>query len=100
DGQILNISPHHTAAGAQARPADVLGGMNLHDIESIEVCKDALTTGIYGAMGGNGVIKITTKSGKGPGKITYHNRMDMARFPKRLAMLNSGDYMQYINEAR
>lgn len=100
DGQVLNTSPDYTAAGHQARPADILGGMNLHDIETIEVFKDALTTGIYGAMGGNGVIKITTKSGKGPGKITYHNRMDMASQPKRLTVLNSGDYMQYMNEAR
>ena len=39
--------------------------LNPHDIESIEVLKDASATAIYGAAGANGVIMITTKHGKG-----------------------------------
>jgi TonB-dependent SusC/RagA subfamily outer membrane receptor len=38
--------------------------LNPNDIESIDVLKDASATAIYGSRGANGVIIITTKSGK------------------------------------
>ena len=44
--------------------ADYLGSMNMDDVESIEVLKDAASSAIYGSRGGNGVIMITTKQGK------------------------------------
>jgi|SRR5690554_6627872 TonB-dependent SusC/RagA subfamily outer membrane receptor len=47
----------------QPGPGGALSGINVWDIESIEVLKDAGTTAIYGARGGNGVIIITTKHG-------------------------------------
>jgi TonB-dependent SusC/RagA subfamily outer membrane receptor len=43
---------------------NVLATMNANDIESITVLKDAAATSIYGSRGANGVIVITTKSGK------------------------------------
>ena len=43
---------------------NVLATMNSNDIESISVLKDAAATAIYGARGANGVIVITTKSGR------------------------------------
>lgn len=43
---------------------NVLATMNANDIESITVLKDAAATAIYGSRGANGVIVITTKSGK------------------------------------
>jgi TonB-dependent SusC/RagA subfamily outer membrane receptor len=42
-------------------PGGALVGINPHDIESIQVLKDAADTAIYGIRGGNGVIVITTK---------------------------------------
>ena len=46
--------------------------LNPDDIASIEVLKDASSTAIYGSRGANGVIMITTKSGKeGKTKISY-----------------------------
>lgn len=45
-------------------PGGALTGINVWDIESIEVLKDAGTTAIYGARGGNGVILVTTKRGR------------------------------------
>lgn len=46
--------------------------INVHDIESIEVMKDASSAAIYGSQGANGVILITTKRGKaGTTKIAY-----------------------------
>lgn len=41
-----------------------LGNINTYDIESIEVLKDAASSAIYGSMGANGVIMVTTKRGK------------------------------------
>src|SRR5690606_16418575 len=44
-----------------------LDNINPNDIESIEVLKDAASAAIYGSRGSNGVVLVTTKSGK-PGK--------------------------------
>lgn len=44
--------------------SDYLGSIDMNDVESIEVLKDAASAAIYGSRGGNGVIMITTKSGK------------------------------------
>ena len=46
--------------------------INASDIESIEVLKDASATAIYGSRAANGVILITTKSGKGSGKTSLN----------------------------
>lgn len=46
--------------------------VNLNDVASIEVLKDASATALYGSRGSNGVVVITTKKGKkGEGQITY-----------------------------
>lgn len=44
-------------------PFNILGYLNVHDIDKIEVLKDVSATAIYGAKGANGVILITTKAG-------------------------------------
>ena len=50
---------------------NVMSSINPNDIESISVLKDAASTAIYGSRGANGVILVTTKSGKsGKPKIT------------------------------
>lgn len=52
--------------------SDFLGKLNMNDIESFEVLKDAASAAIYGSEGANGVILITTKSGKeGKTKFSY-----------------------------
>jgi len=43
---------------------DYLGSLDMNDVESFEILKDAASASIYGARGGNGVIMITTKRGK------------------------------------
>ena len=45
----------------QAGPDGSLSGINVYDIESIEVLKDAVSTAMYGGRGANGVIVIKTK---------------------------------------
>ncbi len=52
--------------------ADFLGNLDMNDIESFEVLKDAASAAIYGSEGSNGVIMITTKSGQaGKSKFSY-----------------------------
>ncbi|MFC2116775.1 SusC/RagA family TonB-linked outer membrane protein [Bacteroidota bacterium] len=50
--------------------SDFLGSIDMSDIESVEVLKDAASAAIYGSRGGNGVIMLTTKKGT-PGKTTF-----------------------------
>ncbi len=50
-----------------------LATLNANDIESIDVLKDASSTAIYGSAGANGVIIVTTKSGKeGKAKVNFN----------------------------
>lgn len=60
NGGSFNINPS----------TNVLSTLNSNDIESISVLKDAAATSIYGSRGANGVIIITTKSGRS-GKTQY-----------------------------
>lgn len=65
DGMPVNSGPVNSInqfiAGTGTDP---LSGLNLSNIESIEILKDADATAIYGSRGANGVILITTKGGK------------------------------------
>ena len=52
--------------------SEFLGNLDMNDVESFEVLKDAASAAIYGSEGANGVIMITTKSGKaGKTKFSY-----------------------------
>jgi TonB-linked SusC/RagA family outer membrane protein len=61
NGGGFNINPR----------TNVLANLNAYDIESVTILKDAAATSIYGSRGGNGVIIITTKSGKN-GKTQFN----------------------------
>src|SRR5574344_2687833 len=69
-------------------------------IESMEVLKDAASAAIYGAEAGNGVILITTKSGKkGIGKVHFSSQFSVSSLAHRTKVLNAADYIQYEKEA-
>lgn len=54
--------------------SDFLGSLNMNDVESFEVLKDAASSSIYGSKGSNGIIMITLKSGiEGKTKINYNS---------------------------
>lgn len=64
------------------------------DIESIQVLKDAASTSIYGARGSNGVVIITTKSGKtGKTTISYKYNMTISNIGKLYDMASAKDYL-------
>ncbi len=78
-----------------------LNEINIEDIESFSVLKDASTTAIYGSRGANGVVLITTKRGKSGkvsinGKVegTYNTRTYTPKFADGLT------YASLMNEAR
>lgn len=106
DGQPIETGLGATMAGIgvdgglDIPPSDPLAGINPNDIASMEILKDASSIAIYGSRGANGVVLITTKSGRaGRDKITYSNRFDMGQLPKKIKTLSSADYAHYRNEA-
>ena len=70
------------------------------NIESIEILKDAASAAIYGIEAGNGVILITTKSGKSGGtngRIFYNYQYTSQQIHHLPKMLGAKDYLQYQN---
>ncbi|WP_428743295.1 SusC/RagA family TonB-linked outer membrane protein [Tenacibaculum sp.] len=79
---------------------DPLNTLNLSNIESIEVLKDADATSIYGSRGSNGVILITTKKGReGKSKVNLNIYSGAGSVSKKLSLLNTAQYIQMRNEA-
>ena len=69
--------------------------INSLDIASLQVLKDAAATSIYGARASNGVIIITTSTGKaGKTKITYNVSTQNSQVGKKYDFLNGGDYIR------
>ena len=78
---------------------DGLQNVDINDIETIDVMKDASATAIYGAAGANGVILITTKSGKsGKTEVSYNGYVSFSKLGKKLDLLNVADYVRYQYE--
>lgn len=71
------------------------------DIASIEVLKDASASAIYGSRGANGVVMITTKSGRsGEVLVSLNSSYSLQEEVGRLKLLNARQFAEYINEAR
>ncbi|HJR99653.1 MAG TPA: SusC/RagA family TonB-linked outer membrane protein, partial [Flavobacterium sp.] len=79
---------------------DALNVINPNDIKSIEILKDASSTAIYGARGSNGIIVITTKSGKkGKTAVSYNTFISMDKLSKKLDMMNNAEnFVKYQYE--
>lgn len=70
-----------------------LGSINPNDIASIDVLKDASATAIYGSRGANGVVIITTKSGKeGKPSITYNGSVTMGKVRNKMELMNGYEF--------
>ena len=77
-------------------PVSNINDIPAQQIESIDVLKDAASTAIYGARGANGVIIITTKSGKaGKMKIAYDGYVQFNEPTKYLPTMNAYNYIAY-----
>src|SRR5690606_724269 len=70
--------------------------VNADDIESMQVLKDAAATSIYGARGSNGVVLITTKSGKaGTSRISYGYDLTASQLGKQYDLVSARDYIYF-----
>lgn len=78
-----------------------LDNINPGDIESIEVLKDAASAAIYGSRGSNGVVLITTKSGKG-GKpqLQFDTYFGIQERFSKVDVLNRDEYIEFAIEER
>ena len=75
---------------------DGMSSLDPADIESIDVLKDASATAIYGARGANGVVLITTKSGKddgGKATVTFDAYVGVRKLAKQLELLSTEEFV-------
>ncbi|WP_217698173.1 SusC/RagA family TonB-linked outer membrane protein [Parapedobacter luteus] len=78
-----------------------LNTLNTNDIESIEVLKDAASAAIYGSRGANGVVLVTTKSGKaGTPVIQVDASVGLQSRFSRYDVLNRDEWIAYAIEER
>lgn len=77
-----------------------LARLQVDDIESFSILKDASAAALYGARGANGVLLIITKSGKADAGISINARVDMhiATPTKMIEMVDAIQYMRMYNE--
>src|SRR4029450_10653544 len=99
---IVNISNDQLSSGD---PTTLLGssvaGINVNDIESFDILKDAAATALYGARAMNGVIVITTKKGRaGKPSISYTGNFSYQLKPtyENYDIMNSLDQMSVYAE--
>lgn len=108
-GAGLSVRIRGTASNGNTGPVYIIDGIKSGGIESldpseiasVEILKDGASAAIYGSEGSNGVVMITTKSGKrNSGEITY-----AAQYGKQsvkdnyIKMMNAPQYQQYLVEA-
>ena len=78
---------------------DNIDNISNSDIESIEILKDASSSAIYGARAANGVVLITTKSGKtGKPIITYNGSASYRKISKTLDVLSPYEFVKLQGE--
>lgn len=81
-------------------PVSGIEYLNPSDIESMEILKDAASSAIYGARGGNGVIIITTKhSSGGTSSVDYDFSYGIQNIQRKIDVLNANEYTIIQNEA-
>lgn len=100
DGVPINSIPIESSSLLSSAGIDPLNNLDVNNIESIEILKDADATAIYGSRGANGVVLITTKKGTGAGtgmqaKFYY----GAATVPNRLNLLNTQEYLDIRRRA-
>ena len=108
DAQILIRVRGGNTITQDAQPIYVVDGIQVEnalavispqDIQSVDVLKDAATTAIYGARGANGVIIITTKSGRNTKPtIGYSGFVGIKKLANKLDVMRPYDFVMYQYE--
>ena len=87
--------------GSISNASSPLASINPNDIESMEVLKDASATAIYGARAANGVVLITTRTGKaGKTVINFDAYYGVQSLRKKIPVTNARERLSYIYEHR
>ncbi len=106
-GAGMKVRIRGTGTNGDANPLYIVDGIRMSDvndiapsdIESVEILKDAASAAIYGAEGGNGVVIMTTKSGKsGEGRVSYNFSYGIQSAGKLPDLLNAEQYNQFQTE--
>lgn len=98
-GTINDNSPLYVIDGVPTKGN--LNTLNLNDIESMQILKDASAASIYGSRAGNGVVIVTTKKGKqGKPVFSYDMYYGTQKPGKLLNLLNTDEYAQLVWESR
>lgn len=97
-GTIGNNAPLYIVDGVYTGDISYL---NPADIQSIDVLKDAASAAIYGSQGANGVILVTTKTGKAGQKpqVTLDAFYGIQNASKKAQLLNAKEYAIIMNES-
>ena len=104
-GAGSNVRIHGYSTFGNNEPLYVVDGtrvtsiseVNPGDIESMQILKDASAASVYGSAAAGGVVIITTKQGKaGPPKVNYSGYYGWQRFDKRLDLMNTKEYGDYL----
>lgn len=81
-------------------PDNPLAAINPNDIESIEVLKDASSAAIYGSRAANGVVIVTTKTGRaGKTKVNFGVYAGVSSPTKKQEFLNAAEYRELFTDA-
>ncbi len=101
---VRGVSTFGAGAGALVLIDGIEGRLNdidVDDVESISVLKDAAATAVYGVRGANGVVLVTTKRGsKEKIQITARATVKLSQIKRLPEYLSSYDYARLANEAR
>ena len=107
-GASLNIRIRGITTNGNNSPLVIVDGVNIgtdlsvidpNDIEKMDIIKDA-SSAIYGVQAANGVVLITTKSGKKnrPTKFTFNSFSSIQEASNQLDLMNASEYAVYVNE--
>ncbi|QGY42569.1 SusC/RagA family TonB-linked outer membrane protein [Maribellus comscasis] len=82
--------------------AETFANLNLSNIESIEVLKDAASAAIYGSRGSNGVVIVTTTRGEKGQELKMHLNIysGISNIERRVEMLNAKEQMELIADEK
>jgi iron complex outermembrane receptor protein len=88
-----NVGGNDAGAGSTT-PKNPLSFLNPRDIVSLDILKDASATAIYGSRGANGVIIITTKSGRSSqNALTYSTSVGVSNITQELPLLTAAEFV-------
>ncbi len=95
DGVIVTSGSLANLNSNGGRSTNVMATLNPNDIESVSILKDAASTAIYGSRGANGVVLITTKSGRsGAPRVSFKSQLGFNKVASNslLEPLNASEY--------